>query len=1589
MRRELIVKTRSLVGSSDLTLLAPIRIGLIPSLESVTYKTRIKRVLRTLNAGRTSSHEYSLLRAFSDAVDRVGMIHSVRVAIVEPDQLLLSVTFDGGWESYLRVLWQKVGTLLDVIFCNTGGYVSAWGHTFEEWADWVRAVQIETDFFYGMPGLTVEDVRYLRNEEFLHRHSPGGNATDLLATRQAVQSAEKMTWSLVGSKQIVLPEVGRQGLRALALIYRLAGLYLPGTTDGDFLHRAARDILLEFVQLDKRGDLEEVIKLAPFERFAEQLDWLRREVPPRKIPELGKQTPRPDDPTQVQGGIISAFPEEITHGCLLLIAFKCKQGTAKFLDALTARVTHDGKVVGKDEPTMNIAFTCEGLRAIGLSEAQIDLFPQEFREGMEARASVLGDVRRNHPRRWQLPQRNWGRASAEPVSVVELSTVHAVVELRIVAGPASTGETLDKDDPLHAYVTTLFSGHDEVELLSVQPMVRYVNDAGRPREHFGFADAESNPVFDPGKNGVIYTRNQVQLGEFLWGYSNEAEAPQDPDAACDPDFARERRNWLHNGSFLVVRKLSQDVGALDEAMEAASTSTGLDKHDILAKMMGRRLDGTALAADPGTGNDFNYAGESPPGSLCPFHAHIRRANPRQAEDPSLPAPPPGKRTPRLMRRGMSYGPVYNRNDPTSREQARGMVFMAYNASIAEQFEVVQRWISGGNSAGGYSGQSDPFLGVAPNGQRKYFRFEHEKKVYQIALDGADNPDDPLAGYRPFVRLEWGAYLFTPSIKVLNKMAEVARLRADAPEQAVWSSSAGRWRIQELLALERSQGAEQASVAWKALLEDPEAQSRFESAGVWAAIREHCGGVLRTPYGVIVADHGYIKQVLANQGGLYSMCRHNDRMKQSIGEIYLGLDDHGEGCPYREQSTAINDAILNLKKDETFEHARAAAADALRALIDHEKELATLSPDLHWELSVDLKEVIEKALEAICRQWFGLPAEPCEIRTGGARWDWKYGDPPYYPGHFTAPSRYIFQPRPGQSVEAFGSLYGQALRRAFADLIKRQRDASSKPPVLDADAPLAKAILSTFPRRDAGDTAADDLAARNMVGALMGFLPTVDGNLRQSINEWLRDGSFWSLRTALADCDPATPFANAEKLIESPLKKTMQLRPAPELIWRTATGHGQIGDEPVRPGDRVVLALVSATQQSLEASRPGDNPEIYPIFGGDRHETVHPTHACPGYQAAMGAMLGVISALLEIKEATRPSLAPLALTLDGDLPLADRPAESELEAKHNRLLFALATKGVHAFDLLDIQGGTAPGNRVGVGHTLVATGDSWMCYRKYGFTGPEQNIAAYLATYGFQVKQIESALGAREYDFYKSEGRDAPPLACKKNEMDSVRIGALVDAVKKMSDEAKPTAILLSAAGNDVVQERLMPLLNQMAAGLPHLNEQVVCDMVDGVMRCWLELILDRVSAECVTAPGVPIPIFIHGYDYPVPDGRYVLKGDSYKAWSWLYPSFVEKGYMSPSSQAYPVEGVGIMEMLIKRLNAMQKDVAALDRFKGHVFHVDLTGTLSNAEADYTKYWDNELHPTVPGFIRLTEKFAGALFENIPALKARSQGGGLL
>lgn len=1595
MRSELTTKTRSLAGSSDLTLLAPIKSGLVPSLESVTYKTRVKRLLATLNAGRTSSHEYSLLRPFADAVERTGKIHSVRVAIVEPDRLLLSVTFDGGHESYLRVLWQKVGILLDVIFCNTEGYVTAWDHTFEEWANWVRQVQIETDFFYGMPGLTVDDVQYLRKQEFVYRRKPGGIPTDLEATREAVRSAEEASWSQVNPPRIdVTKDLGRQGIRALVLVFRLTAYYVPGTTDGDLLHRATRELLQEFIRLARRHDLDPVIAEGR-KRFDEQITWLLRPFRGRNIPPLPTVKPQPDDRNDVQGGIISSYPKEITHGCLLLVAFRNRLGAAAFLEALTDDwVTREGTPPDRGKPYVNIHLTYEGLRAIGLAEAQLGLFPQEFREGMEARASVLGDLRTNHPRRWKLPVRNCHPRAGEPAPKdslgVELSTVHAVVQMRIAGKDMSFGDTLDKGDPLYEVVAHLQDQHKDVEFLSVQPMVRLLNKDRKPIEHFGFVDGKSQPVLDPADNGETYNRNQVQLGEFLIGYANEADLPKDPEMAPDPDLAREYLGLEHNGSFLVVRKLSQDVQALEDALRHADT--GLEDEFVLAKMMGRWRNGDALAARPGKGNDFDYASEDPPGSLCPFHAHIRRANPRTLDNPDLP-PLPGRRTPRLMRRGMPYGPLYDPRDPDSGKESRGLMFMAYNASIAEQFEVVQRWISGGNSSAGFSGQSDPFLGVPPIGQRKWFRFEHKDKVYQIALDGTESL---LGDLRPFVRLEWGVYLFTPSIKALQKLAQTAQGHADTREEPVWSVDEGWQRIQELLALENEHGTEKARAAWKALLEDPEAQKNFRSAGAWAAIRSRCGGVLRTPYGVIVADRTLVDQVLDNEGGLCSVSGYHERMLRSIGEIFLGLDDHGAGCPYREQSDAVNRAIGGLGKGETFRIAHDAARAAIDALVKNEKELAQQVGEPRWELNLDVKEVVDSALEALCQEWFGLPKEKCEIEPGGARWDWKSGDPVRYPGHFTAPSRYFFQPWPGESVAEYGIRYGEALRQKFAALVKRHRDQPRKAPVLDATKVLTRVILAAFPRRGTeGDPERDDLAGRTMAGAMMGFLPTLDGNLRLSLNEWLRDGSFWSLRGDLQGMGSAAEFDNAVALLEPPLREAMQLRPSPELIWRIATRDGRIGAVPVRSGDKIVIAIVSATQQCLEMSWPGDQANVYPVFGGNRRRTLHPTHACPGYEAAMGALLGVVSALLKVKESMRPSLAPLALTLEGDVPPvappapeaapevreAPRPGDAPQARAPEVPVAQTARRGPPG-----ASGASAkafpPG--VGRGHVLVADGDSWLSY--FPLDHPlkgAQNIAAYLASdpYNFTVEKLAN-MGTRLYDFYDDGGPNRP-LRFDKAKASSWRLNKLVTKVKRMvADGNTPAAILFSAAGNDVVENRLTPLLKD--AGNPPkpddaLIEELVRKQVDELMKTWLEAILDQLNRECVTNQSAPIPVFIHGYDFPVPDARWLF-GVAAPERSWLYPSFNEKGYENATNPHYPTNGVVVMKTLIKRLNDMQAGVAGLAKFKGHVFQVKLTETLSNQRGRYANDWDNELHPSISGFTALTKTFAEALVESIPALK---------
>ena len=54
----------------------------------------------------------------------------------------------------------------------------------------------------------------------------------------------------------------------------------------------------------------------------------------------------------------------------------------------------------KDKRWVTLAFTWNGLKALGVDETSLATFPEEFKQGMPARAEMLGDTGANHPDNW-------------------------------------------------------------------------------------------------------------------------------------------------------------------------------------------------------------------------------------------------------------------------------------------------------------------------------------------------------------------------------------------------------------------------------------------------------------------------------------------------------------------------------------------------------------------------------------------------------------------------------------------------------------------------------------------------------------------------------------------------------------------------------------------------------------------------------------------------------------------------------------------------------------------------------------------------------------------------------------------------------------------------------------------------------------------------------------------------------------------------------------------------------------------------------------------------------------------------------------
>lgn len=1154
--------SKYLLSTVELTCLMPIKPGFVGTLDTRTYATRLRIAMRMLHALRKAAREVRTIRPLADIVDTVGSIHTFTLAVVNGErQLLLSVCFDGAWEPYVRGVWRDIGPLLDLFMCNCVGFEEHGSRRgFEKFAEWLRMHQVEADLFYASSSLSVTDIRYLSK---LERSVRTGESADALAGIRVDDPVEIARDEATRNPEALV----EQGLAVLGLLHGLRELH-PGT-DEDVLLRAARSLL---------RTLPDQLPAPVEQEHAEPLAWLRQSS--MAVPKSERLAPTSEE---LQGGILTPY-RKVTHGCLLMFRVVDRAAASGFLQKIVPFITKQADLPS-DGIFRNVAFTYGGLRAFGVPDADLAQLPREFREGMAARAGLLGDVRSNHPNNWRLPEWNCNpphdRAPRLP-----LSTIDVIMDLRRTeqwdAGDAwAPGHPLWDDVARWASLAEIHG----VRLLSVQPMRNFFAEdksKRRPhRDHFGVVDGISNPMTsrDPAEPPRNVVDDTVPVGDMLVGHESTRN---------DPPFEGGRIGTiLDNGTFLVIRKLRQDVGALEDVL--SSPPDGISKDDLRGRLIGRMADGRPLVApDGGAHNDFNYAND-PAGSMCPFHAHIRRANPRTPSRPPGPGAPaqfprPSRlREPRIARRGMSYGPQYTE---ATRDADRGMMFMAYNASIAEQFEVIQGWLAGGNSTGSFSGPSDPLLGI-PDGPGS--------RVFQFIENGNGNVGRVDLGDTPFVVVQWGMYLFVPSMAYLRMMATPQVLRLPGASPAADNALLGHFTSKD---------------DWTAVMEDVTAQHSGVTAAVLGAIRR-TAGIMDTPYGVIVARHDLVMQVLTDDTR-FSVSEYGRRMDASIGRNYLGLDS--TDSRYASES-APNAEIQKITEIEAFKSAR----EAGRRVLDEAKRAG-------GTVTLSLEPFVDRVLAILAEIWVGIP-DGVHFKQGGR--PAPGSSAVHCPFHFLAPSRYIFSsPDPRPPVVAAGQGHGTRVRQAMLGLVADWRQRNPIPGV------LAKELFKMIPD--------DDQLARSLVGVLEGFLPTVYGNFLKTAHLWIGSEELWRLQQEVlsAPNELDAKYDRLQRSVLPALAQAMQTRPVPDMVYRMPTRDVDLDGVHIARGRPVVCSIVSATHELME----NGSSDISSVFGGQRAGT-HPPHACPGYAMGIGVLLGTFTALLEAGT-LRPGPTPYVLLLEG-------------------------------------------------------------------------------------------------------------------------------------------------------------------------------------------------------------------------------------------------------------------------------------------------------------------------------------------------------
>jgi Dyp-type peroxidase family len=447
----------------------------------------------------------------------------------------------------------------------------------------------------------------------------------------------------------------------------------------------------------------------------------------------------------------------------------------------------------KPKSTTNIGFTYSGLKALKLPERSLKGFPVDFTMGMKARGNILGDTGSNGAENWD--------------SIWQDDNVHAWLSIN-----GRDDETISvRFNQITEMLVTcpgveLLSGHrgPNGSTLNYQD-ASAVYENGNPtgKEHFGFTDGIGNPYFEgsgisisrlPGRGKLMRDGSWQPLatGEFVLGH---------PDEAREYPLAPEPKLLSRNGTFMVYRKLHENVDTFSNYIDKLAEDFDGSKDLLMAKMSGRWPDNGAPLTLASTdeekaaldsrmadlkhraqegeecavaqlkqlrGEWINFSFDNDKtGAKCPIGAHVRRTNTRgslEHEKGAFNRPGALVDRRRLMRRGLPYGGI---DEATSDTAEQGIIFMCIGASIERQFEFVQQqWVNYSNDFK-LGNDKDPLIG----NHHGRLTDKHIIQAGEAKRGEASKAPFFCADMPRFVETRGGDYFFIPSITALRMIAE--------------------------------------------------------------------------------------------------------------------------------------------------------------------------------------------------------------------------------------------------------------------------------------------------------------------------------------------------------------------------------------------------------------------------------------------------------------------------------------------------------------------------------------------------------------------------------------------------------------------------------------------------------------------------------------------------------------------------------------------------------------------------------------------------------------------------------------------------